>query len=406
MLRGERILCFAPDPWSDIWRNRHRLLSVFARENRVLYVEPRTYLRTLGSRLRAGRLRLRDALRPRVEEVRQNLFVYRDPFYLPRTRRAGLGALVDRLRDGVFRRALERLELSEPILWLVRPEAWDVPGKLGEKLLLYHVVDDYLSYPGVTERARARLDAEERSIGARADLVVVTAEHLLELKRHLNANIHHVRNAVDARTLEEGRRPGPRPAEVAGLPRPVCGYVGGITDKLDLELLESIARRQEESGRGSLVLVGPVNVGPGEAAERIARLRSSRAVRLTGPRDAWEIPAFVRSFDVCLIPYRTGDQTRSIDPLKLYEYLAFGKPVVSADIPSLGPFLEVIRTARDREGFLRALDEAAAERDEALAERRRALAAENTWEHRAEQISRAIEEALRAKGRASAGVTA
>jgi glycosyltransferase involved in cell wall biosynthesis len=402
MLTGECIVCFAPDPWDDIWRNRHRLLGIFARTNRVLYVEPRTALRTLARKIRTGAFSPSSLLRRRVEEVRENLFVYHDPVFLPRTERRGLGPALDRWRDATFRRALGRLGFANPILWLVRPESWDVPGTIGEKALIYQVVDDYLSYPGVTERSRARLDREERSIASRADLVIVTAENLLEIKRHLHSNILHVRNAVDDRTLEEGRIVGgPIPAELLAARKPLLGYIGGITEKLDLELLEKIAARLEGGSRGSLVLVGPVNVASRDATERIARLRSSPGVIFTGQRDAAEVPAFLRAFDVGLIPYRAGDQARSIDPLKLYEYLAFGKPVVAVDIPSVRPFRELVHIARDREEYLRLLDVAAADQDEALAARRRAIARDNSWEHRARQISDAVEAVLRAREKAA-----
>ncbi len=208
-----------------------------------------------------------------------------------------------------------------------------------------------------------------------------------------------VRNAVDDVTLAEADRPGPLPVELAGAAGPIFGYIGGITEKLDLELLEAIAADLAARRGGTLALVGPVNVGAGEAAARIARLRQHPRVVFTGQRPAAEVPSFLRGFDVGLIPYRLGEQARAIDPLKLYEYLAFGKPVVGVDIASLRPFADVVRVARSSEDFLGHLRLAAEERDEALVARRRAHAASNTWEQRAEQISEGIVGALRARER-------
>lgn len=400
MLSGECIICFAPDPWEDIWRNRHRLLSVFSRTNRVLYVEPRLHVRPLVRRLRSGEIRPRDFFRRRIEEVQKNLFVYHDPLFLPRTGWRGIGKAVDRLRDVLLERTVRRLGFARPVLWLVRPSCWDLPGKFGEKAVLYQIVDDYLSYPGVTPRARERLEREERVIADHADLIVVTAETLLAVKRGLHPNVILIPNGVDEGTLEEGRREGGDvPRELVEARRPVFGYVGGITEKLDLELLEKIARSFENSSTGTLVLVGPVNVSSAGALKRIERLRASPAVLFTGKKEAREVPAFLRGFDVGLIPYAPGEQSRSIDPLKLYEYLAFGLPVVAADIPSMRPHAAVVRVAADHATFLAHLGEAALERDEAIASRRRAIAAENGWERRADQISDALEAALRARGR-------
>ena len=397
MLSGERIICFAPDPWSDIWRNRHRMLSILARQNQILYVEPRLAARRLLRKLRSGEIKGRDFLRPRVEQVRPGIHVYHDPLHLPRTGRRLIGAVIERRRDATLRRVLARLGFAEPILWIVRPDGHDLPGKFGEKAVLYQVVDDYLTYPGVTEGTRERLEREERSVAGRADLVVVTSETLRERKRDLNENMLLLRNGVDDLTVEEGaRRDGPVASELAGKGRPIAGYVGGITEKLDFDLLLAVAERLEARG-GTLALVGPVNVAAGEAAQRVERLRSRRNVLFTGARPALEVPSYLRGFDVGLIPYRVGDQSRAIDPLKLYEYLAFGKPTVSVAIPSVGPFAELVRIAGSREEFVAAVLGAAEEEDEELAARRRTAARENTWEKRVETLSAALAAVLARK---------
>lgn len=411
MLRDRSIVCFAPDSWRDLWRNRHRLLTILARQNRILYVEPRTWLRVLRRRLRTGQVTWRDFFRPRVETVRENLHVYHDPLYLPRIGRRVVGPAIDALRRLSVRRALRRLRMERPILWLVRPDCWDLPGRLGESMVLYQVVDDYLSYPDVTERSRERVDIQERSLGAQADLVVVTSDTLREKKRHLSDRIALVRNGVDARTLEEGLDPGgPIAPELARVPRPIHGYIGGVTEKLDLDLLEKLAARLRagggtpggggsspgtgSQGGGSLVFVGSINVQGRDAVASVARLQKAPNVIFTGRKEAELVPAYLRAFDVCLVPYRLGDQALAIDPLKLYEYLAFGKPTVAVPIPSVERFADVLRIARDHDEFLRHAEEAARESDGALAARRRALAAENSWESRAEDLSAAIEEVL------------
>lgn len=400
MISHDSIVCFAPDPWQDLWRNRHRLLSVFAKANRVLYVEPRKWARSILKGLRARTIRPRDFFGRRVEEVRPNLFVYKDPLFLPRLSMRGAGRAIDALRFCLLRRVLRRLGMERPILWLVRPECWDVPGNLGERLVLYQIVDDYLTYGGMSEAAKARVDREERWLASKADLVVVTSESLLEAKRHLHERLILVRNGVDLVTLEEGRRArGEVPPEFAQAARPIFGYIGGITEKLDLALLEELALRWgAPPRRGTLALVGTTNVFGREAVESVARLRSLPNVVLTGRKDAHLVPQYLRAFDVCLIPYRLEGQSRGIDPLKLYEYLAFGKPIVSVDIPSVRRFAGVLRIARNREEFLALLEEALAESDPELPTRRREIAAENTWERRAEELSEALEEALRRKG--------
>jgi glycosyltransferase involved in cell wall biosynthesis len=402
MLTGESIVCFAPDAWGDIWRNRHRLLSVFALRNKVLYVEPRIAVRSLLKKLRSGAVKPRHFFGERVTEARENIFVYRDPIHLPRTTWRGIGPAVDRLRDKLLLKAMGRLSLKNPVLWLVRPDSWDVPGKLREKVVMYQMVDDYLSYAGLTERARARIQEEERILASRADILLVTSEYLLEVKRHLGDHLILVRNGVDRKTLEEGLRPeGDCPEELRGARRPIYGYIGGITEKLDMDLLEKVAVDAREKQGGTLVFVGTLSASEPRAVSHIEKLRSLPHVLFLGQRDVSLIPAYLRAFDVCLVPYRIGSQSKAIDPLKLYEYLAFGKPIVSVDIPSVRRYAHVLKIGRTHEEFVRLLGEAALEKDQNLAEERRAIARENTWEARAEQISAAVEEAQRKKGLAS-----
>ena len=398
MLTGESIVCFAPDPWGDIWRNRHRLLSVFSRRNKVLYVEPRLGVRGLLRKLRSGAVKPRHFFRKRTTEVRENIFVYHDPVHLPRTAWRGIGPAVDRRRDTMLLAATRRLSIANPILWLVRPDTWDVPGKLQEKVVMYQMVDDYLSYAGLTERARARIQEEERRLASRADILIVTSEYLLEVKRHLGDHIILVRNGVDERTLEEGLRGEcDCPEELRAAPRPIYGYIGGVTEKLDMDLLEKVAVEAARKLGGTLVFVGTLSATEPNVVSHIQRLRALPQVLFLGQRDVSLIPAYLRAFDVCLVPYKIGSQAKAIDPLKLYEYLAFGKPIVSVDIPSVRRYAHVLKIGRTHEEFVRLLGEAALEKDQNLAEERRAIARENTWEARAEQISAAVEEALRRK---------
>jgi len=402
MLEGQNILCFAPDPWGDIWRNRHRLLSVLARQNRVLYVEPRTKLRKLVRRLRDGEHSLGDFFRPRVEEVRENLFVYHDPLHLPRTEKPVIGPFVEWRRDRLLAQAMRRLGFSRPILWLVRPNSWDLPGKFDEKAVLYQIVDDYLSFPGMRPELQETARKREEYLARRADVVIVTSRTLLEAKSGLHSNLHVVPNAVDEATLKAGLElEGPRATELENVGSPVVGYIGGLTGKVDLALLEDVAIRLRQELGGTLALVGPVRVSSAEDEAIIRRLEGLPQVVLCGQKEAAEMPKFLRAMDVCLVPYRLGDQAQAIDPLKLYEYLAFGKPTVSVDIPSVRPFEDVVDIAPGRAEFVRAVLDAASRKTDseaelALAAKRRECAIENTWEVRVETISGLLEDVLAA----------
>jgi glycosyltransferase involved in cell wall biosynthesis len=388
VLTGESILCFAPDPWNDIWRNRHQIMSLLAESNRVLYVEPRPYLREVLKRP------LKSASRPRLRRVGQGdlapgtgLFVYRPPRYAPISGRAPLSSVTGWLREDSLRQTLRRLQMRAPILWLYRPDMADLPGRCGEHLVIYHIVDEYVGYAALDAERAERVRQRERSLIARADLVLVTSQALLASKGGINPNTHWVPNAVDYARFAQAAQVRALPAELAGRPRPWIGYVGAINDKIDLSLLEQVAERWPQA---TLVLVGPERVQEPDNRAAAARLHARPNVCFVGQVGVERVPEFVAACDVGLLPYRLNDWTRNIHPLKLYEYLACGLPVVSTDIPAVHEQTDVVQIAADAAHFVSAIAVALSNAEELAAERQ-ARAAANTWRQRVEQISELIE---------------
>ena len=393
MLEGESILCFAPDLWSDIWRNRHHLLTVFAERNKVLYVEPRTYLRETVQALVAGRFPWRDIWRERVTQVRPNLYVYHNLPYAPISGRFPLRELTADLRRHSLRRQMHRLGMSQPILWLCRPEMSDLIGQWGEKLVLYHVVDEYSAYEGVADREAVR--RREQELLQRADVVITTAPALYERKRPFNHHTYLVPNAVHYEAFAEVmRQDEPPPADVASLPRPLIGYVGAVNAKLDLRYFSAVA---EAYPAASVIIVGPLSV-PAEDPE-LRRLRVMSNVHFLGQKPVELVPHYIKALDVCLLPYRLNEWTRNISSLKLYEYMACEKPVVASDVPAARQYAELVHIVGGPAEAVPAVAQALADHPEDIRRRQRQLAQENTWRRRAETISDIIAGVLEEKRR-------
>jgi len=390
MLEGYSLVYFGPEPWDGLWRNRHQLLSVFARANKVLYVEPRVSLRPT---MRAIWRERRPGLKwPLCEEVQSNLFVFHTPRLAPVSGNQLLAALTRSTRHILLRKTLHQLGMHKPIVWLSRPNMTDLIGDCQEQLTIYHVVDEYAAYGHKTDAEKQHIRTAEHRMLALVDMVVVVSPPLLAAKRQYNPNTYLVPNAVNYETFSRAMSDdGPLPSDIAHLPRPIIGYSGLISSRLDLELLVSIA---QEYSQWSLALVGMVR--DQKCRGLMERLCSLANVYLLGYKTVDLVPYYVKAFDVCLIPYRAGEEAVHINPLKLYDYLACGKPVVSVDIPSLRPFAEVVRIAKDKETFIRCIEEALRE-DGSLTSRRLGIAKQNTWEVRVEQLSVLIQEALQAK---------
>lgn len=379
MIAGETILCFAPDPWDDIWRNRHQIMSRLARQNLVIYAEPRPYLRQVWAGLRSGAVRPWQG-RPRLRKALDNLYVYTPPWWAPISGREPLSSLFARLRRWDLQRAMWRLGAGRPILWLVRPDQADVIGQFGEKMRVYQIVDEYAGYGGLTPERRAALLERERRLIERTDMVFVTSPALLESKGPYNPHTYLVPNGVDYEAFSRALEDPTLPADLEAVPRPRVGYVGALNDKVDYTLLRDLAQARRD---WSVVLVGPWAVREDAGG---FDLRREANVHLLGKKDVALVPHYVKGLDVCLMPYKLNEWTRSIDPLKMYEYLAAGKPVVSTPIPAAVAFAPWAVVA-DRGRFAEAVEAAMTQDDEAAQAERRRVAALHSWEARVEFIA-------------------
>jgi glycosyltransferase involved in cell wall biosynthesis len=401
MIEGQDIVCFAPGPWDDIWRNRHHIMTRLARANRILYVEPWAYLRPTLRRFRARQIRLADIRVARLQQISTNLWLYRPPLWAPRAERFPLSMSTRAIQIGLLRRAMQRLGFRSPILWLFQPDMEIYIGQFDEKLVIYHIVDEYAGYTGISVGWRPVVRQMEKELARRADLVVVTSPTLYDSKSGLNEHIVLVPNAVDYEAFDAlvTRQLAP-PPDMAGIGSPLAGYVGAVNDKLDLALLARVAEQCQD---WSFVLVGPVSITDEQGQRALQMLRLLPHVHLLGPQKVQDVPLYINACDVCLLPYRVNEWTRNIDSLKLYEYLACGKPIVATDVPAAQRFSSVVRIARSDSEFVASMQAVIREDSSGLRDARRHIAAQHTWQQRVDTLSAAIEHRLQDLHPARAG---
>jgi len=390
---GQAVICFSNIEWG-IWKQRHHhLMERFARANSVLFVEtvgmraPNLMsvgdLRRIAGRLRraAGRALGRGGGGSRPASLPRGLRVH-SPLVVPfhdsaAWRRVNSGLL---LRD--LRRWLADEGLENPILWVYLPLhlILDVAEQLPHRLLVYDCVDAITEF---RDAPASLVDSEARLL-RRADLVLASSRPLLERCAALHPAAIYVPNAGEVERFASESTRRPEPSDLQAIPHPRVGYVGAIREWFDADLVRQAAERFPQA---SFVLVG-------DDTPMLAPLRRLANVHALGPRAYEDLPAYLGAMDVCIIPFRQTALIRHTHPIKVYEYLAAGRAVVSTPMAEIRHLTEVDQ-ADAGEPFLAALGARLAEpRTPAAEARRRASIQGETWDARFRVVEAAVGDRL------------
>ena len=388
---GRHIVCVGFNDWdAEVWTNQHHLMARLAADNRVLFIESLGLRRpTLAGRdlRRMGRRVMRGLAGPRHVDIdgAQNGLDVLAPLVLP-SHSSRLARQVNaRLLPWLVARAASRLQLSEPILWAYVPQAEVLLDRLRPRLVVYHCVDDIAAHPRIDT---ASFRAAEARFAPRADVVLTSSRPLAERMRQFNANVHYMPNVADTELFATARGAGPIDPAVAALPEPRIVFTGAIAaTKLDVPLLVELAGLRPD---WSFVLVGPV--GLGDPLTDVSALSRVPNVHLLGPRRYADLPQVLRGAQATVIPYLLNQLTASIFPMKIYEYLAAGLPVVATPLPSLAG-VEGISFAASAPETAASLDRALSEDGPELRAARAVLADGHSWDGRLREIADVIDRA-------------
>ncbi|HJO33831.1 MAG: glycosyltransferase [Anaerolineales bacterium] len=384
------ILILSTQDWDALPTRKHHWARKFAaRGNRVLYVEQQMHwLGWLVDFRRQFRRVWRWLSGPR--QVSERLWVFTLPVVLPFFQMFALiNALNNRLLAPVLRWALRRIGFKDIVLWAYTPHAAGLVGRLGEQFMVYECVDEFSATRGLVRGET--VTALERQLLRMADRVIVTHPSLLRSKTVRDRRPVLVPNGADINHFARAGAPGTRPAAaVAALPRPVVGFHGWIQYWIDFDLIAHSARKHPE---WSFALIGPV-----EPLARVDKVRGLTNVHFLGKQPYERMPEFLAGFDVCINPFVLGELADAVSPIKLYEYLASGKPVVSVDMPAAREFSDLITLVRTPEQFVRALEDVLFRAQNGIiaagAAARRQAAGGFSWDARFQQVEEQLEGAL------------
>lgn len=326
------------------------------------------------------------------DQEHPNLFVFESGFilpinYLPKGFLYNLFSRVNGfLVNRIVRSVIARFRLSD-FLFInsFNPLFYYRNAPVGTKLAIYHCVDDITQSKYIAKHGSYL----ELLLLKKYDLVLTTSTKLARYAAGFSRNARFLPNAADVDLFKIALSDSwTTPAELRGIQGPVIGYIGNLDHRVDLSLLEFLVL--EKNTNWTFLFVGPIG-----SNFRQSKLMTDSRVVLVGPKPLNELPDYLKVMDCCIIPFLCNTLTASIYPLKLNEYLAGGKPVVSTDFSEdLAAFGEVICIAKSNEEFYNMIVQELSEQDVSAIEKRVIFSSANSWKSRAESFWSFVEDTL------------
>lgn len=396
MLSNENIICLSPNPWDDMWRRRHQIMSRLAKTNRVLYIEPPISIFTLLKYLEKWET-LKD-MRLGIRKIQNNLYICPTWNILPLNRFKFIRTINKNFVIFQLRRIIKKMNFEHCILWHSHNEyLWDFTGCLDERLVVYDCYDKYTGFSG-GKGNREEIEEWEKKLTQTADIVFAVSPPLQRYLQRYRDIIYLVTNGVSESFFEERTNTNPlcENNALSNIPRPIIGYAGWISYKIDLTILSHIAENRPD---WSLVLIGQIDIKNVNLGY-IKKLKAMPNVHFVGEIPLERVPLYLRKMDVCLLPFKSYEQIDYCScPLKFWEYMAMGKPIITVKLANIEEYEKsgLLKIADTPEKFVTCISGVLESDTAQLAEQRRQMARNNTWNHRVEEISRRIIEQLQKK---------
>lgn len=375
---AKQIIILASIRWHALWQRPQALAKEFSRMGyQVFYIEP-SGVRSFYDEYK---LHISD-WQPHVL-IKEGITIISPPLrWLPTGRSLlGLDYLNQRLRFSWIKKTLSGFDIREPIL-MVQSPTWknDILSGLNftHSILCYDCCDDYTNFSWA--RVHKNLVLAEESLFKESHLVFVTSRLLAEKASTFTFNFWTIPNGVSDTFFVPPQR---TPEDLDRIPRPRIGFVGAMGPWVNTDLINSAAINYPSC---SFVFIGPIK------GKDIKRKNLMHNIHFLGHKPHHAVPSYISHLDVCLIPFAAGNISLAADPIKLYEYLSLGKPVVTSGIQRKSSEEDLVYYSTGEKEFLENIEEALQEKNELLANRRKEYARRHTWSVRARQMENIIME--------------
>jgi hypothetical protein len=301
-----------------------------------------------------------------------------DRFDLPR--RDQFGDFVAEVFES--RRVGER----DVVFWLY-PTNPDLPGlvdRFQPQAVISDVVDDNRTWYPVGSNAHRTLDENYKAVLSRSQVVLANCAAVRDAMSEFHDGVELLPNACEPPELPDPRSCRDAPDELARLDGPIIGYVGNMSSRIDVPLIDHLAVSRPA---WNIVLIGA-------ARQEVLHVARHPNVTILGPRRHEDAKRYIQSFDVAMIPHLDNAMTRSMQPLKAFVYCALGVPVVSTEIANLDALRDMITVATDARGFVLGIEKALERGRRPLCERWLATLRSNSWRVRAGRALQLIDDVL------------
>ena len=375
----KQIVCLSTSPWYPIPTRKQQVMSRLS-DAEILYFDPSvTWIAPLKDR--AAREKLR-AHKLAGEKVRDNITVYSLPPVLPFFNKF---RWINRWNQKKIARYVNKKcrehGFDSPLLWVYSPTAADCVDRICRSGLVYDCVDRHSAYGGLMDPAV--VDAMELELAGKADMVFATAKALHARLAEVNPRAKCIPNGANFERFVQAAEPQPTPEDFPEGEGPVFLFVGALQGCIEYGFIEAAAKARPDWRF--------VFIGRKVAGVDLSALEALPNCHFLGLRPNEQLPAYLAQCDACLNLFDSSDLSRDVSPLKFFEYLATGKPIVSTPQPDqILQFSDDIHIADTPEAFIEACAQALADTDPARKARRIELGRACSWDSRVAQMEREL----------------
>lgn len=337
----KQIVCLATSPWYPIPTRKQQVMSRI-KDAEILYFDPSaTVIAPLKDKSAKP---LMTAYRSEGVKVQDNISVYSLPPVLPFFYKNRAINRANQAKIAKFIRAkMKEHGFENPILWVYSPVCADLVDKIPHSALIYDCVDRHSAYGGLMNPKL--VDAMEMDLARAADVVFATAKPLAERLETANKNTFFIPNGANFERFFEASKPQNVPEDMAQLQHPIFGFVGALQPCIEYGFAAAAAKARPD---WNFVFIGGEKPGADLSA-----LKKLPNVHFLGLKPNEQLPQYIAHFDACLNLFADNELSRDVSPLKFYEYLATGKPLVSTPQPEqVMQYAPIMQIARSEEEFI------------------------------------------------------